>query len=159
MPDNSDPGVNCTNCGSRDVQLSRKRTALLDSFMRLFDKRAYRCHACRRRFYSKAKVQEFEGYEAEEAAAPEPSAKGDAGDGVPPDEPGADDAPPVVDPPRARKEAAATQEQPSAIVDTKAPETPAGPSRDAVVDRVSRIIETTRKTHAGAISSRPYDAH
>jgi DNA-directed RNA polymerase subunit RPC12/RpoP len=52
--------VECPNCGSRDVQLSRTQSTLLDSVMSLFDKRAYRCHACLRRFHARPRAGEAE---------------------------------------------------------------------------------------------------
>jgi DNA-directed RNA polymerase subunit RPC12/RpoP len=79
MPDSTDPGVSCTGCGSRDVHISRKQTAVLDSVMRLFDRRAYRCHACRKRFYSRPKVRDFDDYGADEAEPLDSSAANEHG--------------------------------------------------------------------------------
>lgn len=42
--------MNCPNCGSADIRVSRHPHAM-DAFYRLCDREAYRCRKCRYRFY------------------------------------------------------------------------------------------------------------
>jgi len=62
----------CSKCGSYDTLPSRKQSAILDSFMGMFGKRPYRCHACRGRFYAKEPEIEAEIRDDGHAAAHEP---------------------------------------------------------------------------------------
>ena len=41
----------CPSCGGKDTRRSL-HGGMLDAFMQMFRKRAFRCRSCRRRFYS-----------------------------------------------------------------------------------------------------------